>query len=148
MICVAALAVACGGALGALARYEIGLFLVARVGAQLPWATLLINVSGAFALGFFMASGSAVLSSVALHRFVTVGFLGAFTTFSTLSYEFLWLLQSQRPREASLYLAATISLGVLAVWLGSLAAQHLANGHAFNAVVAIKQAYRSVANRP
>jgi len=147
-MCLAALAVAGGGALGALARYEIGLFLAAHVGAQLPWATLLINVSGAFALGFFMASGSAVLSSVALHRFVTVGFLGAFTTFSTLSYEFLRLLQSQRPREAALYLAATISLGVLAVWLGSLVAQHLASAREFGAVLAIKQAHRSAAHRP
>lgn len=50
--------------------------------------------------------------------------------------------------EIGLFLAATISLGVLAVWLGSLVSQHLASAREFSAVLAIKQAHRSAAHRP
>jgi CrcB protein len=135
-----AIAVALGGALGALARYEVGLLLASRLVTGIPWPTLVINVSGAFALGFFMAGSRTLLGSLVLHRFVTVGFLGAFTTFSTFSYEFLQLVEANRPRDAALYLGATLALGVFGAWLGSVAAHQLSGGAQVPAVLAIEHA--------
>lgn len=109
----ALLVIAIGGALGAPARYEIAQAL--RAGNGFPWGTFIANVSGAFALGAF-------LTRVPAHRlarpFVATGFLGAFTTFSTLSIETVLLVRNHRTPTAALYLGATLVAGIAAAALG------------------------------
>lgn len=116
-----ALAVAVGGALGALARYGVA---SAIGGRSFPWATLAINVAGSFALGVVLA-GAAGRWPAAVSFFVTVGFLGAFTTFSTFSFEATELLREGRAATAGTYVAASVVLGLLASVAGYLAARQL-----------------------
>jgi CrcB protein len=117
----AALAVAVGGALGALARYGLASAIGSR---SFPWATLVINVAGSFALGAVLA-GAAGRWPAAASFFVTVGFLGAFTTFSTFSFEATELLREGRAAAAGAYVAASVVLGLLASVAGYLAGLRL-----------------------
>lgn len=71
------------GASGALARYLLGRFIAERVGSQFPLGTLLINVTGAFAIGIFAALVGHKLMSPAFQSILSTGFLGGYTTFST-----------------------------------------------------------------
>jgi CrcB protein len=105
-----AFAVALGGALGAVARYGVG---AAVGGRSFPWATLVINVAGSFALGVVLA-GAATRWPPAVASAATVGFLGAFTTFSTFSFEATQLLRDGRPAAAGTYVAISVVLGLLA----------------------------------
>lgn len=76
--------VGAAGALGALARYWIGTAIGVR---SFPWATLAINVLGSFLLGFVLGGPGAGRWSPTTTTAVSVGFLGAFTTFSTLAFD-------------------------------------------------------------
>ena len=109
-----ALYVAIAGAAGAVARYGIGRAVGVRA---FPYATLAINVVGSFLLGFVLA-----LAAERLDREVaaalTVGFLGAFTTFSTFSHETVVLIRSGRSAAAFAYVALSIALGVGAAFAG------------------------------
>lgn len=115
-----AAAVFVGGALGALARWAVGLAL-GRPGG-FPLSTLAVNVSGAFGLGV-----AAVLLTErlpprpALRSFVTIGFFGAYTTFSTMALEGVRLLASGRPAAAAVYWVATLvggqMAGVYGIWV-------------------------------
>lgn len=108
------------GALGALLRYEVELVVRRRVGPDFPYGTLIINVSGAFALG--------ILAGAAAHRgvppsVVTVvgtGLLGAYTTFSTFSVDTVGLVEHGRPRAAAANLVASLVLGLGAAGVGLL----------------------------
>lgn len=113
------LAVAVGGALGALARYGVATAIGTR---SFPWATLIINVAGSFALGAVLA-GAAGRWPAAVSFFVTVGFLGAFTTFSTFSFEATALIRDGRVVAAGAYVMASVVLGLLASVAGYLAAR-------------------------
>lgn len=103
-----ALLVAAAGALGALARYGVGVGLGGRA---FPWATLTVNVVGSVALGYVLA-GAAARWEPAVVAAVTVGFLGAFTTFSTFSAETMALLRDGRSAVALLYVGASLALGL------------------------------------
>ena len=120
------LAVGAGGFLGALCRMGVGAASVAVFGRGFPVGTLIINVSGSFLLGWFLARvarGWEVSEAVQLG--VTVGFLGAYTTFSTFMYETDQLARGGAGWKASAYLLASIVLGLAAVKLGILAGQRL-----------------------
>lgn len=110
------LAVAIGGALGASARYLLGLLPVKPQGG-FPLITFLINVAGAFAIGL-IAAASAKNTSVdpRLILFLKVGICGGFTTFSTFSLETMNLLQSGRNLTAFLYIISSVTLGTAAVF--------------------------------
>ncbi len=108
------IAVAVAGALGALARYWIGL-AVGTVG--FPWATLGINTAGSFLLGAVLAAAPGRWHST-LTTAVAVGFLGAFTTFSTFAYETVALLRAGRAPSAAAYVTASVLLGVAAAAAG------------------------------
>jgi CrcB protein len=107
-------AVAALGALGALARFVVHEAVAARAGRELPFGTLVVNISGSFALGILVG---AALSTDA-ERILGTGFLGGYTTFST------WMLDSERLGDdgrrtaAALNVAVSLIAGVLAVWLG------------------------------
>jgi CrcB protein len=109
-----------GGILGANARYLVGGWVAQRFGLEFPWGTFLINISGSFVLGIFMAY---MLRQPAYHYprlFFAVGFLGAYTTFSTFSVESLQLIQSGRVFSALLYMTGSSVIGLFGAWLGFL----------------------------
>ena len=97
--------IAIGGFLGAIARY--GFYLLAERGARQPkLATWLVNSIGSFALGLFLGAGSPSL-------FWMTGFLGAFTTFSTMALDAVKDFEDGRLLEAASYLGATLVSGIL-----------------------------------
>lgn len=108
------LLVAIGGAFGAVARYWVATAFARRIGTEWPWGTLFINLSGCFLIAVL----SARLSSDNLRYLLPVGFVGAYTTFSTYEYETLRLMQDGAPGPALLYVAASNLLGFAAVLLG------------------------------
>ncbi|HEU4841497.1 MAG TPA: fluoride efflux transporter CrcB [Ilumatobacteraceae bacterium] len=106
---------AVAGAAGALARYGIGQAVGPR---SFPWATFAINVTGALALGFVLAGPIAARWPADITTAITVGFLGAFTTFSTFAYEATALLRDDRPVAAFTYVASSLVVGLVASALG------------------------------
>lgn len=120
------LAVAAGGAIGALMRYGVNIAFAAPSG--FPWATLLVNVSGSFAFGFLAAwLGERLPLATELRAFVLVGVLGAFTTFSTFSWETIALMQEGSAARAMTNVAANLFLCVLAAAAGLGFAKHFLN---------------------
>ena len=119
-------AIGCGGFLGANARYFVGLWVAATWGAVFPWGTLLINLAGSFVLGFYLALVTERFSGRPTTRlFLATGFLGAFTTFSTFSYETIQLLARGATMAALAYVAASLLLGLTAAVVGLLCAHAL-----------------------
>ena len=103
-----------GGAAGTIARYAIGV----RVDqSRFPWATLGINISGAFILAMFLTLGLGHLS-VAVMTPISVGVLGGYTTFSTFAWEGFTLERNGRPGIALLYIAVSVIGGLLAASAG------------------------------
>jgi CrcB protein len=111
-------AVAAGGFLGALARYELGLAWPTAAG-QFPGTTFAINVSGAFLLGLVL---TLLLERFGPTRYVRpffcVGVLGAWTTMSTFAVEGDLLVKDGHAATALLYVLATVVVGVAATWVG------------------------------
>ena len=98
------------GGLGAVARVMLGAAVDARADSPFPWGTLVVNVTGAFALGVLAGAG---LGGDA-YTLAATGFLGAFTTFST------WVVDSRLlgERLGGANIAVALVLGLLAVWVG------------------------------
>ena len=115
--------VAVAGAAGALTRYGIATVIGVRA---FPWATLAINVSGSFVLGMLLTAGiqrgwpeNTVIP-------LSVGFLGAYTTFSTFSYETFTLGRADRIVSAAIYVGVSVTGGILAACAGYLLARRVA----------------------
>ena len=107
--------VGAAGAGGAITRYAIGL----AIGSQrFPWATLLINITGSFLLGFLLTYATERHLSPTVATAVTVGFLGAYTTFSTFAWESFVLGDTGRAGVAAVYVAVSVAGGLLAAWGG------------------------------
>ena len=118
------LAVAAGGALGAVARYFLGGTILSRVGSPFPTATFVINVTGSFVLGFFMTVATErAMFGQHLRLAVAVGFVGAYTTFSTFEYETLRLAEERGFVLALLNVVLSVAVGFAAVW-GGMALAH------------------------
>lgn len=115
------LLVAVGGALGAVARYQTTAWL-ARLAypSTFPYGTLAVNVAGSFLLGLLLGFGAESRLAVppTLRIALGAGFLGAFTTFSTFSYETLEVLRLGEPRLALVNVAANLTAALAACWLG------------------------------
>lgn len=113
------LLVGAGGFLGAVLRYGITVLLFNAGPRDFPLATFLINVTGAFALGFFMtfAAERAHLEPE-VRLFVATGFLGAYTTFSTFEFETYELVQTGLYAWAAANLLGSVAAGFAAVQLG------------------------------
>ena len=110
-----------GGAGGALARYALQL-IVLRVGFSSQIGLLAVNVSGSFALGLLLSLWLAKTSyPPGLQLLLAVGFLGSFTTFSTLMWESFRLAQNDSVLMALLNLSGSVAAGLAAVALGFLA---------------------------
>jgi len=113
------LSVAVGGALGAMARYGLGVWMSNKWIYSFPWHTFLINISGALLLGFFNTLFLDKLTvSPEMRIAITVGFLGAFTTFSTFGYETIILIKEGNVITAGLYAFTSVSVGLVGVFLG------------------------------
>lgn len=113
------IAIAGGGALGALLRYGLSGWVQHWAGARLPWGTLAVNVAGSFLLGFGMAAALAHAGGEAWGRhFWAIGFLGAFTTYSTFSYETVALLEAGDWSGGAANVGLNLVLGVGAAFAG------------------------------
>lgn len=102
------------GGFGAVVRFVVTDAVARRWTSAFPYGTLVVNLSGALALGVLV--GAAVDGEP--HRLAAVGFLGAFTTFSAWAFDSHRLAQSGRPSLAAANLALSLVLGLGAVWLG------------------------------
>ncbi|MDE0181463.1 MAG: fluoride efflux transporter CrcB [Caldilineaceae bacterium] len=115
-----------GAVLGANARYFVSLWLAAKLGAEFPYGTLAVNVSGSLLLGFLVAAGSHYLAlSPQLRLMMTVGFLGSFTTFSTFAVESMALWQNGRAWPALANILANNGISLVCALLGILLARQL-----------------------
>jgi len=114
------------GFFGAIARYALGGFLADRIGGAFPWETFVINVSGCFALGFlFTVLTDRFLPHPTLRIALTVGFLGAYTTFSTFAFETMRLSEDGAFVLAALNVFGSVVAGLLAVYAGTWAGRAL-----------------------
>lgn len=113
------IAIALGGSAGAVTRFLLANGIYAVLGRAFPYGTLFINVSGSLLMGF--------LTELMLHRFpmaleyraaILVGFLGAYTTFSTFSLETVYLLEAGNHLKALLNIFLSAALCLTACWLG------------------------------
>ena len=111
-----------GGA-GSGARYLIGLWAVQRLGAAFPYGTLIVNLAGCFALGVVVHLASSMSWNPELRAAIAAGFLGGFTTYSTFNQDTLALFASGATGAAVLNVAITLGGGLLAGWLGLVAAR-------------------------
>lgn len=113
------LLVACGGALGALARWLASSALQRLSGASYPLGTLAVNALGCLAAGWLVGwLESRSSASEAMRLFLVVGVLGGFTTFSAFGVETLVLARDGRGGAAVAYVAASLALGLGAAALG------------------------------
>lgn len=116
-----ALFVGVGGFLGAVARLRVGGWITERWGAAFPYGTLFINVSGSFVIGLLLAIiAGRVQISPNYRLFFVTGFLGAYTTFSTFSFESVGLIESGQLPLALLYIGGSVAAGLVAVVLGTV----------------------------
>jgi CrcB protein len=107
------------GAAGALSRYLLQGWINRLIESAFPWATLAVNVSGCFVLGaVFTALTERFAVPADLRTMLTVGFLGAYTTYSTFAFETFRLGEDGAPTLAILNVVASVAFGLIAVWAG------------------------------
>lgn len=110
------LVIGAGGFFGAVTRYLVGVSIQSHVKGAFPWGTFVINITGSFVLGLVgTLLANRFLISPNWRYFVTIGFIGAYTTFSTFEYESANLGSSW---QAMLNLLGSVVVGYFAVWLG------------------------------
>ena len=108
------------GALGAVSRYLLGRFIAERINSQIPLGTLVINVTGAFLIGLISALAGHKVISVSEQVILATGFLGGYTTFSTMSWEGVQLARGGKTMSSLLYLGGSLALGLICATLGLL----------------------------
>lgn len=121
-----AIAIAVAGAAGALARYGLDGLITRRAPSAFPWGTLAINVTGCLLLGFLFTLMTDQLTTAPwLRSAVTIGFLGAYTTFSTWSFETYRLIEDGALGLAAANALGSLVVGLLAVYVGVIGARAL-----------------------
>ena len=120
-------AIAIGGALGAVSRYLFTVFAGSVAGVGFPWGTLGVNVIGSLVMGLLVVAFDSVLSGLSnnIKLMLTIGFLGSFTTFSTFSMDTMRLFEGGQTGQALGYVALSLVLSVLACAFGLLIARNL-----------------------
>lgn len=113
-----ALGIAIAGALGTLARFGLGGWIQQRAGSGFPWGTLIINVLGSFVLAFAFRFGEGMAMRVETRILVSIGFCGAFTTFSTFSFEAARLIEDGQWNRALAYILASTFISLIATFAG------------------------------
>lgn len=113
------LAIAAGGAVGSVMRHFVGHQMAVWLGHGFPWGTLTVNVAGCFAMGVLVELMALAWSpSQELRAFLTVGLLGAMTTFSTFSLDVAVLTGRGVTPLAAVYVVLTVALSVGALFAG------------------------------
>ena len=107
-----------GGGLGAAARHAINRAGLALLGPGFPWWTLVVNVSGSFAIGLLAGLFGAMEVGQNARLFLITGFLGGFTTFSAFSLDALTLWERGAPLQAGMYILGSVILSLLAAAIG------------------------------
>ncbi len=114
-------AIASGGALGALGRFWVSTGVYRVLGRDFPWGTLAVNTLGSFLMGLLFALFiDRLAAGPEVRAAVLVGFLGAFTTFSTFSIETLALIEEGYLGRAFLNMWVSVLICLLACWVGVL----------------------------
>jgi CrcB protein len=118
------LLIALGGALGSVARYWVGSTVGSRMGIRFPYGTLIVNMSACLVIGFTLTwLGERIEISSTWRYLVPVGFIGAYSTFSTYEWETLETLRSGAFLLAALYAGGSVVLGLGATWCGAALAE-------------------------
>lgn len=113
-------AIALGGALGALSRHGVNVGAAKIFGFGFPWGTMIANILGCFLMGVIIARFAQMDgTSPELRSFIVTGFLGAFTTFSTFSLDFVTMYERGDILHALMYMGASVILGITALFAGS-----------------------------
>jgi CrcB protein len=108
------------GFAGAVSRYQVEGWVSARTRGAFPWGTFVVNVSGCVLIGFLVALlTERFAANPTLRVALTVGFVGAYTTFSTFAYETMRLSDHGRQAVALAYVVASVIAGVAAVMAGT-----------------------------
>ena len=119
------LAVAAGGALGAVGRHFVNMAAVHLFGTAFPWGTLAVNVAGSFIMGLIIELSALVWSpGLQLRAFLTVGVLGAFTTFSAFSLDVAVLYERGAFLQAAAYVLLSVVLSITALFAALALVRH------------------------
>jgi CrcB protein len=114
------LVIGIGGFLGAIARYALGIYIGSRYGVRFPYGTFVVNMSGSFLVGLILTLLARTTANDYWRYLLPIGFIGAYTTFSAFEYETLRALQDGQLMTGMLNVVLSVSLGLLAVWAGTL----------------------------
>jgi fluoride exporter len=121
------LMVGVGGFIGAIARFWLGGYISNKLGTRFPYGTFVINISGSFFIGFILTLlAERTHWSPNWRYLIPIGFIGAYTTFSTFEYEALRGIQDGEFLIASLYVTLSVFVGFVAVWLGAMTGRSIA----------------------
>jgi fluoride exporter len=118
------LLIALGGALGSIARYWVGTTVAVRTGLKFPYGTLVVNITACLIIGFTVTLLAERTDMNPAWRFlIPIGFIGAYSTFSTYEWETLSIMRSGAFAIAAFYAVGSLILGLAATWAGSALAQ-------------------------
>jgi fluoride exporter len=118
--------IAVGGAVGSILRYQVAALVQARVPAGFPYGTFVVNMSACFIMGLVMTLLTERLNVDPMWRFlIPIGFVGAYSTFSTLEYETFRAASDGALSIAMANVAVSFVTGYLALWMGTIAVRRL-----------------------
>lgn len=120
--------IACGGFFGAISRYALSQFISRKFPSAIPYGTLAVNLLGSFLLG--LLAGMRVSSLT--YQWIGIGFMGAFTTFSTFSLENVQMMYRQRWRSMLFYMIFSIASGIVLALMGYAVGAGLSNNPVSN----------------
>jgi len=116
--------IAVGGSLGAIARFWVGSAVAMRLGTKFPYGTFMINISACIIIGFsltFLAKRTDL--NPAWRFLIPIGFVGAYSTFSSYEWETVSIMRNGEFSMAALYAFCSLFLGLVAIWCGILLAE-------------------------
>jgi CrcB protein len=120
------LAIAAGGALGAVFRYGVSNGIYQWLGRDFPWGTLAVNTLGSLLMGgLYVLLVERMAATAELRAFLLIGVLGAFTTFSTFSIETLLLIENGQLLRAVMNMLASVLVCIAAAWVGIVVIRQL-----------------------
>ena len=115
--------IALGGALGALARYQLSTVIQSRIPVGYPWGTFVVNISGCLVMGIATTLVTERLANPNWRFLVPIGFIGAYTTFSTFELETFRAVGDGAWLIAGSNVAASVLTGYVALWIGVVVAK-------------------------